>query len=135
MTDEEIDNYYKSWDEIGNIYDTGDYIDLFKSSDIMVTDCCSFLAEYFPSKNPLLRLINKNSVKLNKLGEKICSCYYNVNSNNELDYIFNKLIKEKLDNKKDKRLKLLSTIFFDNNASDKIFNDLCKILKIQSNRG
>lgn len=89
MTAAEIDNYYQEWQKIGNIYTQGDYFNIFNSSDLMITDCLSFLAEYLPTGHPLIRLINPCSVKLNPWGEKLCSAYYSCHNNEELSDMLN----------------------------------------------
>ena len=92
MTEEEIETYYRSWAEIGRVYDQGDYFDIFKSSDLMITDCASFLAEYLPSGNPLIRLINPKSCPLDRLGNRFSDCYYNVHGEEELMQTFHDLV-------------------------------------------
>ena len=53
MSEKEINDYYNEWSKIGFVYDSGDYFDLFNDSDAMITDCGSFLVEYFLTKNIL----------------------------------------------------------------------------------
>ena len=92
MTETELDDYYQSWSEVGRVYDQGDYFDIFKSSDLMITDCASFLAEYLASGHPLIRLINSRSFQLDKLGQRFSDCYYNVHDNEELKRVFDELV-------------------------------------------
>lgn len=126
MTPAEADNYYKEWAKVGNIYEQGDYFAIFKSSNLMITDCCSFLAEYLPSKNPLIRLLNNNSLSLNAIGEKIVSAYYCSNNNMELADILEKLIIEKNDYKKEERINVIGEVIdFKEKAAQKI----CSYLK------
>lgn len=134
MTEEEIENYYKEWENIGGIYTHGDYFEIFKSSDLMITDCCSFLAEYLPTNKPIIRPTNPNGEKLNELGQKITQGYYEINTNKELKNIFIELVKNKNDIKKNKRKNLIKYIFDENEKSaEKIFNYLSKILKGEKN--
>ena len=130
MSNKEIDEYYKEWKKIGYIYESGDYIDIFKTSDLMITDCCSFLAEYLPTGKPLIRMINPKGIRLNKLGERICSEYYISHNNKELEEYMNQLIINKNDFKYNKRQELIKTIIDkDKSAADKIFDDIEKIFK------
>ncbi len=129
MTEEEVNDYYSQWEKIGKIHTQGNYIEDFVNSDLMITDCLSFLAEYLPSKNPLIRLINDKSMHLNSLGDIIVSEYYNVHSNSELDAIFNEIIINKNDYKRENRLKLINTVFDSEiPASLKIYEYLLNIL-------
>ena len=121
MTEEEIDNYYKEWAKIGAIYNQGDYFDIFRTSDLMITDCCSFLAEYLPTEKPLIRLVNHKSKPLNFLGDKIISQYYYAHNIEDLKIHFNEL-KNNNDYKKEARKKLIPEVIdLETPASVKIF--------------
>lgn len=125
MTEQELDNYYKEWEEIGKIYTQGDYIDIFKSSDLMITDCYSFLGEYLPTMKPLIRLINDKSIKLDLLGEKIVEGYYNVNNNEELEKSFIDLADNKNDYKIQQRQAFIPNIIdFNESCAKKILKNL-----------
>ena len=59
---EKTDSYYQYWDEQEfSQLDLGEYIDLFLSSDAMIHDCGSFLAEYLYLRKPVLYMLNKNN--------------------------------------------------------------------------
>lgn len=124
MTQEEIESYYREWANIGKVYTQGAYFDLFKSSDLLITDCCSFLGEYLPTKKPIIRLINKNSMELNEFGEKIAKSCYEVDTWDKFVEVYNALFKNdyKLHDRED-ALKYL--IDFDEKSGNKI----CKIIK------
>ena len=122
MSEEEIDNYYKEWEKVGKVYTQGDYFDIFKTSDLMITDCCSFLAEYLPTEKPLIRLINNKAQPLNFLGDKIVSQYYYAHNKQDLEIIFEQL-KNGNDYKKEERIKLIPDIVDPTTpAAVKIFN-------------
>lgn len=130
MTKVEIDKYYNEWEKIGNIYDKGNYFDIFKSSDLMITDCDSFRAEYLPTTKPIINIIRDDSISLNLMGEKIVSSLYTVKNNDELMNVFNNLVVEKNDYKKEKRLQVLSEIFsFEEKSSTRIVNEILKSIK------
>lgn len=48
ITVEEYEEYLEKWKNLpnGNVHNSGDYFDLFKSSDAMILDSLSFMAEY-----------------------------------------------------------------------------------------
>jgi hypothetical protein len=54
-TDEQIENYYRQWSELPNgQVETGDYIDLFLTSDAMIHDSISFRVDYLNTGKPQL---------------------------------------------------------------------------------
>lgn len=125
MMEEDLDAYYRSWSEIGHVYDQGDYFDIFKSSDLMITDCASFLVEYLPSGHPLIRLINDRSCPLDKLGQTFSDCYYNVHDEEELKQVFDELVVDENDYLGTHRKEMAATLV-DNRqtAAEKIVKDL-----------
>ena len=130
MTEEEIDAYFRSWSEIGHVYDQGDYFDIFKSSDLMITDCASFLAEYLPSGHPLIRLINERSCPLDKLGQRFSDCYYNVHDEHELKRVFDELIVEGNDYLGAHRKEMAATLIdYRQTAAEKVLGDLMASIK------
>lgn len=125
MTEEEIQNYYKEWDTVGRLYDSGDYFDIFKSSDAMITDCGSFLAEYLPTKKPLIRLINKDGIAFNELGELFSECFYNSHNNMDLHRIFDEVVINGNDYMKEKRCRMADTLIDPKEtAAHKIYIDI-----------
>ena len=132
MTEDELEDYYRSWEEIGRVYDQGDYFDIFKSSDLMITDCASFLAEYLPSGKPLIRLINPNSCKFDKLGSRFSDCYYNVHDEEELKQVFDELVIQGNDAMAAHRKEVADTLIDPREtAADKVLQDLQKTLGIR----
>ena len=125
MSEEETKKYYDEWAKIGNLYDTGDYFDIFISSDLMITDCASFLAEYLPSHKPLIRLINPKCIEFDELGQRLSKCYYNAHNNEELLSLFNNIVLNKEDILKDQRNTLANTLVNPNvSASLKILSNI-----------
>ena len=125
MTEEELDAYFRAWSEVGQVYDEGDYFDIFKSSDLMITDCASFLAEYLPSGHPLIRLVNSQSCALDKLGNRLSDCHYNVHSEAELRQAFEELVFRKNDYLASHRNEIAaSMIDHGEKAADKVLRDL-----------
>lgn len=52
---ERTDAYYRQWAEMENTQlETGEYVDLFMSSDAMVHDCASFVVEYYYTHKPVM---------------------------------------------------------------------------------
>lgn len=88
MLKEDVENYYSQWKNIGSVFDSGNYFDLFLNSDLLITDCCSYLGEYYYTNNPVIRLVSEKSIKLNSLGSEITKNYFSVCSNEELQKVF-----------------------------------------------
>lgn len=131
MSEEETKKYYDEWAKIGNLYDTGDYFDIFISSDLMITDCASFLAEYLPSHKPLIRLINPRCIEFDEFGQKLSKCYYNAHNNEELLSIFKSIIFNKEDLLKEQRISFANTLVNPNNsAAHVIYHDILNRLHI-----
>jgi len=128
MTEKEIEEYYHEWEQIGTIYEKGEYGFIFKDSDLMITDCCSFLMEYLLTEKPLIRLVNSHSVKLNEIGEKIMSGYYLANNNDELKKYFYDIIEQK-DFKKENRQNLKLEFCKSNESGKEIYKYMYSIMK------
>lgn len=94
MSISEMTEYFKMWEQLPNaqVYEMGNYFDIFRTSDLLITDCNSFLYEYLPTKKPVIQLISKNSVGHNSFGQKIVSGYYKANTIEELEELINKVL-------------------------------------------
>ncbi|MBA8666293.1 CDP-glycerol glycerophosphotransferase family protein [Holosporaceae bacterium 'Namur'] len=87
MTQEELNNYKKDFLSYNNTAidsDALDYFDAFTSSDALITDGVSFLAEYLPSKKPILHLISDQYAGFNEFGENLVKNYYKAKKPEEL---------------------------------------------------
>lgn len=124
MSAEEIEDYYNAWEDIGELCESGDYIDLFKNSTALITDCCSFLGEYLPSGNPVFHLRNKQA-KFNSFAENIISSYYTINDVDELVAEFKRVVINKEDDKKINRLNKIPLIFDPNEKSGMKIYKIC----------
>lgn len=59
---ERTEAYYKKWNTMRNTQlETGDYVDLFMTSDAMIHDSASFVAEYHYSQHPVMFVIRDMS--------------------------------------------------------------------------
>lgn len=128
LTKEQTEQYYKDWEEIGQVHNSGNYQNLFDSSDLMITDCISFLAEYFPSAKPLIFLESKKPkiAQFSTLGKEITEHYYRVTDNNALKETFDLLTQGKQDPLKHIRLEKINALGFNSvqTASVRILNYL-----------
>jgi len=131
MTENEINRYYDEWGKIGMVYDHGDYFDIFKNSDALITDCSSFLSEYLPTMMPVIHLISKNMVAPNPISKVTSSHYYKARDLKELEFYLNDVIINKNDPLKERRINDISILTSDgNSASSRIVNHLKKEFQI-----
>ena len=78
MSEKEVEDYYANWQKIGNVIESGNYFELFAESDLMITDCGSFLVEYFLTQKPLIHLLRKDAREQSSLNERILKYYYSL---------------------------------------------------------
>jgi len=75
--EEKTEAYYQRWATMPNTQlEQGAYADLFKHSDAMVHDCCSFIAEYLYMHKPCMYVNNGNDLSLNEFGQGCHDVYY-----------------------------------------------------------
>jgi len=130
MTEQEVNEYFEEWKKIAVFCDDADYYELFKKSQLMITDCSSFLGEYFPSTHPVINLKNKNSIGLNPFGKAITDCYYKVYNLKELKTTLKMLLEDGQDPLYEQRITTLKELDILNTpSSTRILNLLRENLK------
>ena len=130
MTKQEADNYYKEWENTGIYCDSADYFDIFKKSKLMITDCASFLVEYFPSTHPVIHLRNKFSPKFLPMLKTITDCYCQAYNLDELKQFFELLLEKNNDILRQKRLETIDKMkFLDEKTSKRILSYLRNSLR------
>lgn len=130
MLENEYDDYINQWENLPNafVYNTGNYIDLFKTSDFLITDCSSFLAEYFPTNKPILFLNRNDRAEFDDFGKILKSAFYEIEEFSEVELCLNNILKGN-DILLNKRKEIINR-FFNNkiSASEKIVKYLCSEL-------
>ena len=107
-TDEEIKSYYNEWEEVGTVCLTSAYQELFLHSKALVTDCGSFLTEYFATGKPLVHLLSQNAkIMPHELSRKMFDSFYKVSDLKELPGVLNQIVLEGKDPKCGEREKIL----------------------------
>jgi hypothetical protein len=122
MTQQEINDYYEQWLQVGQIYEIGDYFDIFRTSDLLITDCDSFLIEYLPTNKPVMHLLSKK-----ENDEPAARHYYKARTLADIEKIFNMLVKKKEDPLKNYRL--IDAMSIKTNAADNIMAYLEDIVR------
>lgn len=97
MSRAQVDAYFAAWDELPNarVYEQGDYFEIFKSSDAMILDSVSFVAEYMPTECPMLFLVNKEPplVGFNEFGDALQAGLYKARTTGDIEaFISNTVI-------------------------------------------
>ncbi len=130
-TKEEINSYRKEWQNIGQIMETGDYLDLFMQSKTLITDCGSFETEYFLTQKPLIHLkSNIEPTPFNPSVKKIINSCYEAHDFESLKEILDEVIIKNNDYKIQERKKVYKELGYENNyAAENILEDILNCLK------
>ena len=108
MSKEEVSAYYDAWRQLGQVYEGGDYLSLFKESCAMITDCGSFLTEYGASGNPIIHLISpRNNMVPPPILADVYNTYYKVHNLEEMYAQFKLVLEDGQDPMKEQRLAAL----------------------------
>lgn len=112
MTCEEYCDYVREWENLPNakVITDGNYMEEFLDTDALITDSVSFLAEYLPSKKPIVYLSNGSNVGFNIIAKKMMKDYYKVETTQEIDRIFDRVIVKGDDYLYKKRMKALKYV-------------------------
>lgn len=121
MLPEDYDAYVDEWDQGINsaVYDDGDYFDVFRSSDALITDCGSFLAEYLPTGKPIIWLVSDKTIGLNTIGKFISEGFYQARTPEELRQIFQYVVIEGNDPLHDLRQRAIEEVLPGGQSSSK----------------
>ncbi len=94
---EKTEAYYQKWAEMENCQiEEGDYIDLFKSSDALIHDCGSFIAEYLYTRKPVLFMVKNDDVMghMSIFGEKCMENHYLSKSKEDVERFVSSVVVE-----------------------------------------
>lgn len=110
MTQEEINAYWDEWAKVGIVSEEGDYLDLFKKTKALITDCGSFLTEFMYVNSPIIHLERKEATEFNSGVKKIVESSYRVFNIQELESVLDKVVVNNIDDKKEEREKILKEL-------------------------
>ena len=124
--------YYQQWSNLENgQLETDNYVELFNSSDAMIFDSASFIAEYLYCGKPSLFTFRNSKVKdqFNEFGKIAIEQHYHAVNERQIVDFMEKVVCNGEDVKRKKRIE-----FFEKNlitvnnrtASENIFYDLCE---------
>ena len=127
---EKTDIYYNKWVNLENgQFGKGYYIDLFLTSDALIHDSGSFMAEYLFTGKPSLFMVRDESIMdyWNFFGEKSLAVHYQSrNQKQVIDFIENVVLNENDSMKEERNAFVKNTLLPENNltASENILNYL-----------
>lgn len=121
---QELEEYYNQWASVGEVYDTGNYMDLFQQTQCLITDCCSFLVEFFPTGQPVIHLKRVDSNDDSIVNKLVAATYYSVFDLPALEKTLHMVLEEGKDPMLQKRIDKLKELALVQAASDNIIKDL-----------
>ncbi len=126
------DDYYKFWEvQINTSLNEGEYIDLFLSSDGLINDSGSYLAEYLFTSKPSLFMLRNDEVQthFNQFGRNCLDIVYKSYSKKDVITFIEQTILDENDWMFEKRNSFVKEVMLPPNkltASENIFNYLKK---------
>ena len=136
---EAYEEYMQAWNDLPNarVYTGGYYQSIFATSDGMIHDSCSFIAEYQFTHKPMIFLFNTPAEQFTELGEKILEVSYIVDGRNheQIAAALQKIFIEGNDTMFDERLRIFDELLNYRkrngmSASEFIFNAVAEELQI-----
>lgn len=133
------EDYLRQWNDLPNakVYTGAYYQAIFATSDGMIHDSISFIAEYQYTHKPMIYLLNNEYEEFTELGNKILAVSYVTDGKNPdaIADAIQKIFIEGSDTMKDERLKIFDEYlnYYKRNgmsASEFIFNNIAKELEI-----
>lgn len=121
--------YYKKWEEMSNTnFVDGDYYDLFLSSDGMVHNCSTFMAEYLLTGKPVMfNLRDESAMILNEYAQKCYEQHYLGKTMNEIEKFLDDVVLGGNDPMKEQRLAFVKKELKGGNdelVAERIFNEI-----------
>lgn len=130
---EKVANYWNAWAEIGIVSTGGEYQELLNKSRVLITDCGSFLTEYFVIGRPLIHLISKDAkIVPHEIMKKYFDTFYNVHTMDELRDALIMLLERGEDPMKSRREEMrLKSGMADNYAALNIIRYFDKVFHVE----
>ena len=124
---DKTDKYYDQWAQMPNTTVVeGDYVDLFLSSDAMIHDSGSFIAEYLYLNKPVMRTLNGIDLKTlhNEFGQRCLHNHYMAHNSDDIESFILNVI-HSFDPMKEQRTKFVNEVLMPKGSpSQNIINDI-----------
>lgn len=133
---EKTDEYYRLWAEMPNTQlETGQFIDLFKTSDAMVHDSASFQIEYLYVNKPVMYVLRKKiDEDITDISEKALECHYIGKSMDDIRR-FVDMVFDGEDTMREKREQYYQQYLLPENGPDvglNMYNEIITTLRLES---
>lgn len=129
------DKYFELWENTSNLqFESGDFINLFSTSDIMIHDSGSFIADYLYTGKPVIFTAPSKEdayYGLNEFGIQCMNCHYHAHDTKTAVELLKSVLIEGNDPMKGKRLSFRDSILtFNRNKSvaQTVYDDIISSL-------
>ena len=135
--EEKTDAYYQQWaDGTNTQLETGEYVELFKTSDAMIHDSGSFTVEYLFTHNPVMFITSdaenlKQTEEMLDIGCEAMDASYIGYTESEIISFVDEVVLKGNDSKKEERERFFQKYLSSTSgktASELIYKDICKEL-------
>lgn len=126
--------YYELWDSMPNTkFEDGEYYELFLTSDAMIHDCSTFMAEYLLTEKPVAFVLNKGAeLDLNEYAQRCYAHHYELHSIMEIECFINDVVLNERDPMKVKRVEFVHDTLCpagDKTVAQNIFEEIVSELR------
>ena len=130
---ERTKEYYSKWAEMSNTnFVDGDYFDLFLTSDAMIHDCSTFMAEYLLTGKPVLfNLRDEMAMNLNEYAQRCFRQHYIGHSLSDIEQFIKYVVLKGNDSMKNSRLDFVKKYLnagIRNSVAESIYKEMKKDL-------
>ena len=127
-------DYYETWANMPNTcLEDGDYYDLFLTSDAMIHDCSTFMAEYLVTEKPIMFVLREDAgLNLNRYAQQCFEQHYVGHSMEDIEKFIEEVVIGGDDVMKKDRLEFVHNTLLpkgNNLVAENIFNEITKELK------
>ncbi|NOR68337.1 MAG: hypothetical protein GQ532_01340 [Methylomarinum sp.] len=126
------DDYFSVWDSTSNLsVNNDDYIGLFASSDLLIHDSVSFLAEYLVTSNPTIFTKRRDELDppFNEFGAICLQAHYVYNNKEQLHEAILDILFNGRDEKFEARQEIVNKyLLYEYNSSTNIYNIINRLI-------
>ena len=121
--------YFEQWDAMPNTsFEDGAYFDLFLTSDAMIHDCSTFMAEYLVTEKPVAFVLRKDAgMNLNEYAQQCYEQHYELHSVREIEEFINNVVLQGNDAMKQNRVEFVHNTLLPKgkeSVAQNIFNEI-----------
>lgn len=131
---EKTAKYFECWETMPNTsIENGEYYDLFLTSDAMIHDCSTFMAEYLLTGKPVAFVLRKDAgLNLNSYANKCYEQHYELHSMPEIENFIKEVVIKGNDLMKNRRMEFVHNYLQpkgEKSVAENIFNEILSELK------